>query len=145
MTTDIVELASDEEFASAFGVMHELRTNVDEERYLDLLAEMRASGYRLFAAREDDGIVALAGVGRGTNLYYGRYLWVYDLVTTTSERSKGHGERLLTYLESLARSLGCETIALSSALHRVDAHRFYEDRAGFERASYTFTKAVRDP
>ena len=44
-------------------------------------------------------------------------------------------------------SEGCEVVGLSSGLRRVDAHRFYEERMGYDRAGFVFTKqvgAVRD-
>ncbi len=104
---------------------------------------MRPLGYRLFAGRVEGVIAVLAGVGFGVNFYYGRYLWVYDLVTGEANRSRGHGKAMLDHLEALAREHGCHTVALSSALHRTDAHRFYEDKAGYDRVSYTFVKQVR--
>ena len=143
MTRLIRELVEDTELMAAFPVMRELRTHLDERTYRDRLVEMRRDGYRLFALLERDAVVAVAGVRLGTNFYYGRYLWVFDLVTTSAARSRGHGKALLTALEDLARAEDCDTIALSSALERVDAHRFYEAHMGYERASYSFKKALR--
>ena len=53
----------------------------------------RATG--LLAVRDDGAIKALAGIAHLTNLYYGRHIWVYDLITTAAERSKGYGAALL--------------------------------------------------
>jgi GNAT superfamily N-acetyltransferase len=139
---EIRELTTEDEFRAAFPVMHELRDQLDEGEYLQLVAQMRPGGYRLIAAEEDGRIVALAGIGIGVNFYYRRYLWVYDLITSEAERSKGHGLALMEYLEELARKEGCDTLALASALHRTDAHRFYTDRIGMEKPSYTFSKSL---
>lgn len=135
------ELESRDDLRRAFGVMRELRAHLDEPQYLAYLDEMVEDGYRLFA-REDreGGIVALAGIALRTNFYYGRHIWVYDLVTSEGVRSRGHGEALLNHVERLARELDCDVIALSSGLERTEAHRFYEERMGFERASYAFKK-----
>jgi GNAT superfamily N-acetyltransferase len=138
----IVELRKESELRSAYPVMFELRDHLSEDGYMRLLKDMTSAGYRLFALKDQERIVALAGISVGTNFYYGRYMWVYDLITTLSERSKGHGERLLSFLEDLARTEGCDTVALSSALHRKDAHRFYEDRMGYERVSYVFKRPL---
>lgn len=140
MTTTARELTTEDEFRSAFLVMNQLRTHLDEDRYMELLAEMVPRGYRLFALEADGGIAALAGVGRGVNFYYGRYLWVYDLITTEDGRSRGYGGELLRHVESVAKEEGCETIALSSAHHRLDAHRFYTDRMDYENSGFTFVK-----
>lgn len=136
--TEIRELETEREWRGAFPVMSQLRTHLDEESYLAYLREMTTDGYRLFAALEGEEIVALAGVGVEVNMYYGRHLWVYELVTDEDHRSEGYGEQLLSFVETWAEKRGCELVALSSGLQREDAHRFYEDRAGMERASYVY-------
>ena len=138
----MIELTSDTDLGRAWPVLAELRPHLDEDAYKQLLITMRSDGYRLFTLDDGGDIKALAGVGIGTNFYYGKYLWVYDLVTTKAERSSGRGASLMRDLEDFARTEGCDTIALSSALHRKDAHRFYEERLGYERASYTFHKTL---
>ena len=139
---NIRELTTEEEFRAAWPVMRELRDHLDEETFMQRVAQMRPSGYRLLAAEDEDAIVALAGIGREKNLYYGHYMWVYDLITTESGRSKGYGLALLQRVEEIAREEGCDVVALSSALHRLDAHRFYLDKAGMEKRSFTFIKEL---
>ena len=139
---ELIELSSEEELRSALPLMRELRPHLTEERYMHLLEEMVADGYRMFALRIAGRPVALAGTRVASNLYYGRYLWVYDLVTTDSQRSRGHGRTLLEHLEELARADGCEMLALSSGLQRADAHRFYEQRMGYKRLSFVFGKSL---
>jgi GNAT superfamily N-acetyltransferase len=140
----IVELQSEAEFREAFTVMHELRTHLDEGAYMSLVQDMRKRGYRLFALRNDEGtIVALAGIEFSVNFYYGRHIWVFDLVTSQNVRSQGHGRTLLAHLETLGKEAGCDTIALSSGFQRIDAHRFYEAHMGYERQAYTFVKNLK--
>ena len=141
--TVVEELTTDAEFREAFPVLFELRPHLTLESYTALLAVMRPAGYRLFAVRSEGSIVALAGVGFRTNFYYGSYLWVYELVTTAAARSRGHGKVLLDHLEELARAQGCDTIALSSGLKRLDAHRFYESKMGFSKSGYAFLKPLK--
>lgn len=144
MTTEVRELTTEEEFRAAYPVMHELRTHLDEDAYMALLSEMVPMGYRLYALEDDGRIVALAGVGAGVNLYYAQYMWVYDLITTETARSRGYGEKLLSHVEEVAKAEGCVTIALSSALFRVDAHRFYTDRMGYDKPGFNFVKALSE-
>jgi GNAT superfamily N-acetyltransferase len=140
----INELTTEAEWREAFPVMRELRTHLDEATFLDLMRVITPQGYRLLAARDDDGTIrALAGIGEQTNLYYGHHIWVYELVTTASERSHGYGKALMDQVDAMARDLGCDTVALASGLQRADAHRFYEDKVGMMRSAYTFQKAVR--
>jgi hypothetical protein len=37
---------------------------------------------------------------------------------------------------------GCERVSLASGFPRTDAHRFYEERMGYERVSFVFTKGL---
>jgi len=136
------ELTTDADFRDAYAVMRELRTGLSLEAYLALLEPMRREGYRLIALRDQGEIMALAGIILLTNFYDGRHIYVYDLVTRSDARSRGYGERLLTHVEDLARAEGCTHVTLSSGMQRVDAHRFYESRMGYTRASYVFRKAL---
>jgi GNAT superfamily N-acetyltransferase len=139
---EIVRYESEDQFRRAFGVMHELRTHLDEDGYMELLAEMIPQGYELYGIEDGGEIRALAGIAERTNFYYGRYIWVFDLITSESARSQGYGEKLLSYIEDLGRERDCDVVALSSGVQRVDAHRFYEDRMTYDRVSYTFRKTL---
>ena len=139
---NIRELLTDEDFDAAYPVMHELRDHLDQSKYIELLTEMRQQGYRMIAVEDDGAIVALAGIGTGVNFYYGHYMWVYDLITAERGRSRGYGLALLQHLEQMARAEGCETLALSSAFRRVEAHRFYRDKANMENTGYVFVKTL---
>lgn len=136
---EIRELASEEDWRLAFPVMRQLRSHLDEDRYLEYLYQMTANGYRLFGLFSNGDLAVLAGVQIMVNMYYGRHLWVFELVTDAAHRSKGYGTELFEFLKDWAVAHGCEKIALSSGLHRADAHRFYEDAVDMDRASYVFT------
>jgi len=138
----ITELQYDAEFEEALPVIRELHGDLDERRYQELIPEMRAAGYRMFAVREGGGLVVVAGIQRLTNLYYGRHFYVYDLSVTEGARAKGHGERLLRHVEGVAREEGCGYVALACGRERDAALRFYEDRMGYERPGYFMRKAL---
>lgn len=140
--TTVHELTTEREWVAAFPVIAQLRTHLNEASYLDYLREMTDDGYRLFAISVDDEIVSLAGVAIRVNMYNGRHVWVYELVTDADRRSEGHGQKLLSFVEEWAGKNDCELVALSSGLQREDAHRFYEERAGMTRTSYVYTREV---
>jgi len=141
-TMRITELQRDAEFEEAFGVIQELHHDLDGHTYRDLIPGMRAAGYRMFAVREGDDLVAVAGVQRLTNLYYGRHFYLYDLAVTERARSEGHGERLLRHVEAVARAEGCGYVALACGREREAALRFYESRMGYERPGYSMRKRL---
>ncbi|WP_243387951.1 GNAT family N-acetyltransferase [Bacillus kexueae] len=135
----IKELKSNEERQLAYPVMNQLRAHLHEEEYLNLVIEAaEKEGYRQFGLFEGDEIVAVIGFQPMITLYYGKYLWVCDLVTDSKRRSQGYGEILLSHIHELAIADGYEKIALSSGLKRTEAHRFYEEKMHYEKVSYVF-------
>lgn len=142
-TSTIYELTSQAEILKAYPIMHQLRTHLDEKAYLDLVMEAKEKDrYRLFALSNQEEIVAMIGFKPMITLYYGRFIWVCDLVVDQHQRSNGYGEKLLSYVEDWAIDNQYENIALSSGLQRTDAHRFYEEKVSYDRASYVFKKTL---
>src|ERR671910_1187658 len=140
---EIVELRSAAERKEALPILRELYPSLDQRRYTALLGEMIDDGYRQFAVRnEADEVVALAGVAIHVNLYYGRHLYIYDLVVKEDARSKGYGGLLMDHVEDIARREGCQTAALACGLEREGALHLYE-RRGYQKPSYAMRKALR--
>jgi GNAT superfamily N-acetyltransferase len=137
---EIRELTEEHEVRAAYPVMNQLRTHLSEDLFYELFVHMQKEGYTLFANVHNDKIVALAGFAMLTNLYDGKHVYLYDLVTEEEERSKGYGEELLAFLESFAVQNNCNCVVLSSALHRKRAHMFYESKMHYERPSFVFKK-----
>lgn len=140
--SEIVQLRGDDEWLNGFHVMRQLRTHLNEHTYLSYLKEMDKQGYRLFALFEGNTVVALAGAIVLTNLYYGKHVFLYDLVTDAAYRSKGYGEKLLNFVHEWGREQGCLCVALSSGLQREAAHKFYEQKMGYSKPSYIFKKEL---
>ncbi|WP_117168031.1 GNAT family N-acetyltransferase [Paraliobacillus sediminis] len=139
----IQALHTEDEVLAAFPVMKQLRTHLDQTTYLALVKEAQeVDQYQMAALYDANEIVAVVGFKPMITLYYGRFVWVCDLVTATDKRSNGYGEKLLTYVEEWAKQNSYESVALSSGLQRTDAHRFYEKKMDYDRASYVFKKAI---
>jgi GNAT superfamily N-acetyltransferase len=88
--------------------------------------QQRDGGYQLGFLEDEDKIAqAAAGFRILENLPWGRFLYVDDLVTTGSSRSRGHGQALFDWLLARAREQNCAELHLDSGVQRFDAHRFY--------------------
>ncbi|MFJ7916282.1 MULTISPECIES: GNAT family N-acetyltransferase [unclassified Lysinibacillus] len=142
MTIAIKQLTTQQEWMEAYYVMVQLRTELTVEKYLQLLKEMTQDGYLLFALYENKNIVAVAGLSWRVNFYSERHIFVYDLVTDEEYRSIGYGEKLLHYLHKWGKENGAHYIALESGIQRTSAHRFYEDRLGYEKWCFSFRRAL---
>ncbi|MDM5247832.1 MULTISPECIES: GNAT family N-acetyltransferase [unclassified Lysinibacillus] len=142
MTATIKQLTTQQEWIEAYAVLVQLRTELTIEKYLLLLKEMMQDGYMLFALFENKQMVAVAGLSWRVNFYSERHIFVYDLVTHEAYRSRGYGEKLLHYIHQWGKEKGAHYIALESGVLRKNAHRFYEDRLGYEKWCYSFRKAL---
>jgi len=131
------------ELTQAYPVISQLRTHLSLAEYLALAGEMKANAYQVLCLFEGEQIVAYAGFARGVNLYYGRHVWVYDLVTDQAKRGRGYGRVLLSYVEDLARDNSLECIALSSRFIMKDAHWFYENAMNYDKIGYVFKKDLQ--
>lgn len=68
----------------------------------------------------------------------GESMHIDELVIDENHRSKGIGKRILGHVRELARQKSCSLIELDTALHRLDAHRFYENM-GYSKMGYVFS------
>lgn len=124
MTIQIAQ--TDAQILACYTVMHELRTHISEADFLpQVKRQAEAQGYRLAYLEEDSAVVAVAGFHIEEALAWGKYLYVYDLVTSEGARSAGYGKALLDALKELAREAGCAQLHLDSGVQRFAAHRFY--------------------
>ena len=143
-TLIIKEFQSQNEILKAFPIIKQLRTHLDESTYLELVKEAQEKdSYKMFALLDGNEIVAVTGFKPMITLYYGKFVWVCDLVTDNNKRSNGYGEKLLTYVHEWAKKNKYESVALSSGLQRTDAHRFYEDKMNYDRVSYVFKTPLK--
>lgn len=95
------------------------------EDYRGLLETIAGEGGQLTQLVDGGAVRAIALWRAFHTTYCGRRFEIDDLVTDEAHRSRGHGRTLLDWLEARARALGCPTVTLNSATHRVEAHRFY--------------------
>ena len=132
---------SDSEIERCFEVMQELRTHLQKSDFLSMVRHMETEGYRIAYIEEDGDIVATAGYRIYTSLFMGKNLYVDDLVTSESARSRGFGEEMINWLREEARTAGCKYFHLDSGTHRGKAHKFYFNQ-GFAIASYHFSECL---
>jgi len=130
---------TDAEIAACYPVIRVLRPHLAEDSFLSRIRRQENAGYRLAFVLEPDGVVAIAGFRVGENLAWGRFLYLDDLATRPSHRSKGHGAKLLSWHKEYAIKEGCLPLHLDSGMQRKAAHRFYE-REGMAMAGFHFVE-----
>ncbi len=132
---------TDGEIAACFPVMQQLRLHLNAETFVARVRSQERAGYRLAWVEAEGRPVAVAGFRILEMLATGRFLYVDDLVTLESTRSRGHGATLLRWLLQRAAAEDCVSLQLDSGVQRKDAHRFYE-REGLRIVSYHFDRPI---
>ena len=117
-------------------VLRILRHTLDDADFERRLARAVAQGYRVLAAMRGDEIIGALGYRFVDDLYWGRTLFVDDLIVDPERRSAGVGAALLNRAREIAADT-CDHIRLCSGLVRKDAHRFYESH-GLSSTSLQF-------
>ncbi len=138
-----IDAKTDAEIQKCFDVMAELRTHLKRDDFLDTVRHMESEGYRLAYIEDDQELVAVARYRIYTNLFFGKNLYVDDLVISASARSKGYGEQMINWLRDKARNAGCRSYHLDSGTARGQAHKFYFNQ-GFMISSYHFSEQLID-
>jgi GNAT superfamily N-acetyltransferase len=138
----VLVATTDEEIADCYEVMAGLRPHIVREQWVTLVRALETDGYRLACIRDAGRPVAVAGYRISTNLFYGKHLYVDDLVTADSARSRGFGKALLAWLRALAVENDCDAFHLDSGVQRKRAHAFYL-REGMELSSHHFSVRLK--
>lgn len=138
-----VKLAeTDEEIEQCFPVMVQLRSNLTPSTFVERVKhQWERDGYRLVYVEDANAVRAVAGFRIEGMLSRGRFLYVDDLVTDLSHRSKGYGSILLDWLVGYAKSQNCDCLELDSGVQRGEAHRFYF-RKGMQISAYHFSLEI---
>jgi GNAT superfamily N-acetyltransferase len=126
MTPIVRRLTTDDDILAARRVMRQLRPQISEASYLETVRRMmQTDGYLQAAVFEDDTVVAVAGYRFMEMLFSGKSLYVDDLNTDETRRSRGHGKMLMDWLKREAKERGCAQLQLDSGVQREQTHRFY--------------------
>lgn len=120
-------------------ILKVLRNTIAGNLFDHRLACALANGYRVLAT--EDG-TACFGYHIAHDVYWGKTLYIDDLVVRPDLRSSGIGKALLERAKVEARTLGCDHIRLCSGLNREDAHRFYEANE-INRTSIQFAHSLK--
>lgn len=111
--------------------MAQLRLDFDEDRFVAQMQRQIADGCRATVLDDGDGVPRACACWRVMEmLAVGKHVYVDDLVTDATTRSRGYGKAMLDWLKAEAKRLGCARLHLDLAplnpgTQRQDAHAFY--------------------
>ncbi len=142
MPTTIALATSDADIARCFTVMQQLRPHLVESDFVPRVRRMQGEGFHLAFLMDAGAVRAVAGYRYYDKLFSGKNLYVDDLVSDSTQRSRGHGRALLAWLAGQARAQGCAQLELDSGVQRFEAHRFYL-RERMHISAYHFVIALQ--
>lgn len=129
-----IEIDPCEDIAVIAPILKLLRGGFEEDMFQQRLTRALNNGYRCFVASNARGLL---GYHVSYDVFWGKTLYIDDLVVEPNHRSAGIGAHLVEHAKREARALECDHIRLCSGLTRADAHRFYEQN-GFAKSSLQF-------
>jgi GNAT superfamily N-acetyltransferase len=126
-----------EQIGQCSAVMRELRPHIEAIDFAACVLQQQKEGYQLAYLELDRVVRSVAGFRIFNMLFSGRTLYIDDLITHDSDRSRGYGAALFDWLVEHAKRSGCEHLTLDSGVQRFAAHRFYLNR-GMDITSHHF-------
>lgn len=139
----LVELTTVPEMLSQIEVMQHLYPKLTLEKYEFYLQEMVIHNYKQAAVFENDICVGLTGFWTATKLWTGRYIEIDNFIVHSDYRSKGIGKLMTDYINTKAKSEGCNAIVLDAFTGNFTAHRFYYNQ-GYEPRGFHFVKMLNE-
>lgn len=140
---DIRVLTLESDLRAVWPLVSQLRPEFDEDRFVAQMLRQIAEGCRATVLFDADGAPRAFACWRVMEmLAVGRHVYVDDLVTDATVRSRGFGKAMLDWLKAEARRLGCVRLQLDSGTHRQDAHAFYL-REGLRIEAFHFGIALK--
>lgn len=134
---------SDAEIMACLECMKFLRPHLEADSFVATVRELEKSGFRLAFIEVHRKVAAVAGYRTMPTLFAGDTIYVDDLVTDPSLRSRGYGGVLIDWLKDLAMEQGCRMLHLDSGVQRDRAHKFYF-AAGFHINCFHFAMEFDD-
>ena len=139
---DIRPLVDEVAIRAAWPLVAQLRPHLDADALVAQLQRQCGEGFRATILYDAGVPRAYAGWRVHENLVYGRHMYVDDLVTDETVRSRGYGKAMLDWLKVEAQRLGCTRLQLDSGTFRKDAHAFYL-REGLRIEAFHFGIALK--
>lgn len=139
----IIKANTHKDLERCYPIMKELRKDLSLEDFLYLYEKAHNSdGYEIVGIEDNGRILAVMGYRILYDFVHGKHLYIDDLVSTESQRSRGLGSKLLNFAEELAEKLSCRGLRLCTGVENELGKRFYE-RNGWNPRALAYKKKLK--
>lgn len=138
----LVKANSPQDLERFYPVMKELRKDLSYQDFLHLYQKAHeADSYEVLGFESQGKIVAVMGYRILYDLVHGKHLYIDDLVSTETQRSKGLGAKFLAHAEQLAKDFSCKGLRLCTGIENESGKKFYE-RHGWSLRAVAYKKKL---
>lgn len=143
MSSAVIRAPSKQDAAAIASLMTELGYPAESKDIPARLEALETDQSSIVWIAELDGQVVGVGTGRLFSAINQNapVAWLTALVVAERARGKGIGKQLVAVAEDWARRHGASRLALTSALHRHEAHDFYK-RLGYDHTGVRLAKKL---
>jgi ribosomal protein S18 acetylase RimI-like enzyme len=125
--TRIVKIQSSADLEKCYPIMKELRKDLSLPDFLELYNKAHQhNSYEIIAIEKDGALLSVMGYRILYDFVHGKHLYIDDLVSSETHRSKGLGTLLIKHAEELAKEMGCRGLRLCTGIENESAKKFYE-------------------
>lgn len=125
-----------------YPIMKELRTALSYDDFIVIyFSAHEADKYEIVGVESEGKVLAVMGYRILHDYVHGKHLYIDDLVSTESHRSKGLGAMLLTHAEGQAKEFGCKGLRLCTGIENELGKKFYE-RHGWNLRAVAYKKKL---
>lgn len=135
-------LKEEEELSTLIGMMTELNSGLSEETLNDRLQEMISQGYECLGAFNSSlELIGVSGLWTLTKFYSGKFIEPDNVFIKSEYRSQGVGEKMMSFIEGLAKERGCDAVELNCYLDNTRGQMFWTNQ-GFTALGYHYVKRI---
>jgi len=126
MRQSVRKVESIEDIGRTYETFLELRPHLtNKDAFITQVQAQMREGYFMLALFEGEMASACIGYRFLTNLAWGKFLYIDDLITRKESRGNKLGDLLLKEVIEIARAVGCDQVHLDTGHTRHAAHYVY--------------------
>jgi len=130
LSSHFVQFSQPQDNQRFYHLLKQLRPHLSFEDFLQTYDEANNSNqFQFIGIEENDHLVALMGYRILFDFVHGKHLYIDDLVSSESHRSKGYGAMLLEHADKIAKENGCSNLRLCTGVENERGKTFYEKNA----------------
>jgi len=137
-----VEILKENQIEVVIPLVKKLNPKLSIELLEERLKEMITQGYECLACYDNkEQVAGICGLWTQTRFYSGKFLEPDNVFIEEKYRSFGLGQKIMKFVEILAKERGCDVLELNCYLENDKGNHFWE-RQGFKALGYHYQKSL---